>query len=198
MSRRQRLLALILPLLLAVPAAAQSDLIGVYFDPDATYTCWDCIGPGQTLSAYLIMTELSAPPAAMQARVTYPVPPGAAIDLGFYPLGDIVWIAPPEDGQIFMGWSEPYPDPALVPVVEMRLMFLGQARVEFFVGPVHAPAIPGLPSYVTAEEPPRTLPLFPVSGSVDVAVGWVDTICDTCFPLADAASSWGAVKGLYR
>ena len=97
MRHRQRILALFLPLLLAGPAAAQSDMIGVYFDLEATYGCWDCIGPGQTLSAYLILTDLSAPPAAVQARVTYPVPPNA-FDLGFYPLGNIVWIAPRFEG----------------------------------------------------------------------------------------------------
>jgi hypothetical protein len=191
-------LVLILPLLLGVPATAQptADVIGIYFDLQAQYDCWDCIGMGQQLSAYLILTDLSAPPAAMEAKISVDLPP-TVVDLGFFPIDPVIWISPPLDGEVFMGWSEP-PAPDLVPVIGMRYLILGWAQLDFFVGPVASPLIPGWPSYITAEEPPRTLPLIPFSGSVDERVAWVDTNCDTCFPLASPTSTWGGVKSLYR
>jgi hypothetical protein len=188
----------ILGLLLALPVAAQpdSDVIGIYFDLQAHDTCWDCISVGQQLSAYLILTNLSAPPSGMEAKISVDLP-ATVVDLGFQPIGPIIWIVPPQDGEVYMGWSEP-PAPELVPVIEMRYLFLGEARLDFFVGPVSSPSIPGWPAYVTAEEPPRTLPLIPVSGSVDERVAWIDTTCDTCFPLASPTDTWGGVKSLYR
>lgn len=188
----------ILGLLLALPAAAQpdSDVIGIYFDQQAQHSCWDCIAVGQQLSAYLILTNLSAPPAAMEAQISVDLP-ATVVDLGFVHWGPIIWIVPPTNGEIRMRWAEPTA-PELVPVIEMRYLFLGVAQMDFFVGPVSSPSIPGWPAYVTAEEPPRTLPLIPLSGSVDERVAWVDTMCDTCFPLGSPTDTWGGVKNLFR
>ncbi|MHB8079297.1 MAG: hypothetical protein ACYDIE_08590 [Candidatus Krumholzibacteriia bacterium] len=166
----------------------QSDGVGIYFDQAATQT-WCSGGPLLPVTAYLIITHPDSPAGIAGVEVQVDIAGG--FELGHFYAGGIMMVVDYWPcARPF--WAVPLPPADAVVVATVQVMLLGAEIVEFRLGPCSPSVLPGMPAYSPGDRTaPR--PLYVASGDFSLPVARING--EPVVPVA--ASTWGAVKGLY-
>ena len=190
-------IALLMLLLLAVPALAQLDPdpdgIGVYFDPAATLIASQAF-VGETVPAYLILTRPSQA-GGLALWEAYVGPAGFNAMVRGTPVGggNMLTTPPGNLGVSFaVGMDQPYPALQTVTILaELQISVTGGGPVELWVGG-YSYELPfyrlddfyhGTEGFMTPSSGSTTLPVAVINGDD---------------PVAADVLSWGGVKALYR
>ncbi len=195
------LIVLVAICIMATPAFPvvdpEPDMMGIYFDRNADVNCLT-IGPSIPFEAYLIVTNSS-----YSGIDAYEFGLELAIPLGFEGMifrlasnsEGTEWIDPTtvSGGDYIVGLPVPIPTAPATVLHRLQYMLLTEMPVEYYLGSVSVPSIPG------------DLPVVQVDNSVLIQVGLstggpeipVATVNTDCVVNTEGFT-FGSVKALYR
>jgi len=191
---------ILLPLVFAAAALVASgssaqidpslDSIGIYFDDDGIVNC-DSPGIAGELSLNLILTNISAQAGVHGWECLIDWTPGIFV-LEWNLRGAAVnGRTAPEFG---VGLSTPLPWASTIIIMDFLVGVYKSNTIEFYILPVSNPSLPGVPSYADGSNPDLLYPLRQSTGGPDNPVCVINGDC----PVPNDATTWGALKSLYR
>ena len=206
--RKSTILVLVAALGVAAPVRAQidpdPDSCGIYFDEGATEFCTSQSQGGQQ-TAYLCLTRTAAAAGVAFWEAAVEVSDPATVLAWSLRGAGTNALAPP---QFAFTPDTPLPWQSSLVVLEVTVEILTPHPLAFRVRPLDTPSVPPAPYALPAYEPaddPGNLRTLGYSFGLEAGTGephWCAVINshDDCAgdPTAEAATSWGRVKGLYR
>ena len=191
--------AVLAALLVLLPAghalAEEQDIVGIYFDQEGLTTTFHTTEPHQTVMAYLVLINISAE-SGVQAIGIWGALEGTIYDWCSWSLMGGIQI-PTCDPYWILGAAPPIPWAYAIPVVEIGIVVhsLDEWGRLYVQPPPPIDPFDGIHAFYQANDgvPGTLVPLQPSSGSYDLPVAGVNV---DVVPVT--ASSWGAVKALYR
>jgi hypothetical protein len=190
----------VLAVFLVFPAASnalaeEQDIVGIYFDQEGLSTTFHTTEPWQIVMAWLVLINISAE-SGVQAIGIYGAMEGTIWDWCSWSLmGDLG--NPTCDPEWILGAAPPIPWAYAIPVVEIGIVVhsLDEWGRLYIQPPPLMDPFDGIHAVYEANDgvPGTIIPLQPSSGSYDLPVAGVNV---DVVPVT--ASSWGAVKALYR
>lgn len=192
-------------LLVAGGAAAQIDpdldMLGFYFDEQATIFCTDVALNGQQ-NVYLCITnpsDIGAPPnnytvSGWECSYTATLPAGVFV-LSETLLGDGPTNFSSGENDFIVGLSTPFTWSPVVVVLQLLVGVFGPGQIDFTLHPAENSSFdPPAPGYASGDDPNTLIPLgYSAGGEVVCAV-----INGDCNVTASEDQTWGAVKSLYK
>jgi hypothetical protein len=167
------------------------DCIGIYFDQAAETWCLPDAVPFTPLTAYLI---LSAPTMeAISGMLILPLLDGPIMltEWDFY--DDIFVICDPVEPTAVCGfWDPPLATTPVTALAEITLLYLGGEPATIAVRN-SPPTVDG--RIWVALPDGSSAPLTPSTGAAELPMAQIGGVCQV---VPTQASSWSAVKGLYR
>lgn len=180
------LLAAVTPLLQAQPMV---DVIGIYFDEDASNHC-ATLPTGEVHRAYVIVTNLQDPTglSGWECMVLLDGP----IMVVNWDIGEA--INPFSPPQFSVGLFRPMARSPVMVLMEISFLLTDEARVSFYLHHIFTPSLPDVPVYASGHDPGLLRPFHQSTGGLNFPVAVVNGDC----PVASEGTSWGNVKALYR
>jgi hypothetical protein len=195
---RKRVTLFIVTLMMVSPVAAQIDPmpdgIGIYFDPGATQNCMFTSAPFQSVTAYLMATNISAPSGISGWECTVQVAGSLLAPAWAIAGGGTNFLTAP-DFAVGVGTVAPLPfAPAMVLATLTAYVMNPTDLVALYVRPAPQPSIPGHPVYATGDNAYDLRALIQSTGGADFPVAAINGDC----PVANESGTWGQMKALFR
>lgn len=187
---------------LAQPIDPDPDMIGFYFDEDATIYCTSA-PTGAPFPAYLCLTNCTAPAGVSGWECSVWVTPGIFV-LSWNLHGIAVVTGIPPDFLVSLG--EPLPWAPSIVLMDVLVGVFAPGTIELKVYPSSSASLPPnsdgcfLPAYAAGDDPGHLRPLgYSCGYNPDTCEPNMCTVINgDCTPIENDEMTWGGVKALYK
>lgn len=180
---------------MAQPIDPDPDMVGVYFDTDATVYCNAAPALYTPLNVYLCFTNITATSGISGWEAHVDITPPPAIPVTFtLPAGALNVSSAPD---FVVGLSAPMDWMPAIPVLTMTITPLAALETQFWLSGAEVGSFGGLPGYAAGDDP-GDLRSCGYSGGPTGFCAVMFRDCADSGVLPSEEETWGSVKSMFR